>query len=291
MAESPQRPAKHEPPGAVLEALFLAREEALSMVVSIRAVFLIVTYSVIAGAIGAVLLWINDKTDGNLLKTADRLKEAPDLVIQKLTEAGLNAHLAEAMVRGDLPPLVLGVLFFSTFAIPPLILLVGYNRISEDISTKYTRFLLQRVHRGSYLAGKIVGHWLVSFLSILVVHGLLLGYAQATHRFDVGAMLHAMPRIWLAMGVFVLAYSTFTCMVSSVLTPPFLVLLVGTMLLFALKFASWIGSFIYAPLGDAWIGSWDVPLWALDPRALAVYGGYSLVFVGIAYLILRGRDL
>ena len=57
------------------------------------------------------------------------------------------------MVKGDLPPLVLGVLFFSTFAIPWLILLVGYNRISEDVATKYTRYVLQRVHRGAYLAG------------------------------------------------------------------------------------------------------------------------------------------
>src|SRR5688572_5331060 len=138
---------KHAPPGALLEALYLAREEAATMVVSIRAVFLVVTYSVIAGAIGAVLLWINDKTDGNLLKGAEALRESPELVIEKLTEAGFNPHLAEAMVRGDLPPLVLGVLFFSTFAIPWLILLVGYNRISEDVSTKYTRYLLQRVHR------------------------------------------------------------------------------------------------------------------------------------------------
>jgi ABC-type transport system involved in multi-copper enzyme maturation permease subunit len=282
---------KHASPGALFEALYLAREEIATMVVSIRAVFLVITYSVIAGAIGAAMLWLNDKTDGNLLKGADMLKEAPEVAIEKLTEVGLNPHLAEAMVNGDLPPLVLGVLFFSTFAIPWLILLVGYNRISEDVSTKYTRYVLQRVHRGSYLAGKIAGHWLVSFLAIIVVHGLLLGYAAATDRFDVGAMMHAMPRVWLAMALFVLAYSTFTCMVSSVLQPPFLVLLVGTMLLFALKFAAWVGSFIYEPIGDAWIGSWDVPLWAFDPRAVAVYAGYSLVFIGVAYMILRRRDL
>ena len=102
---------KHAPPGALLEALYLAREEAASMLVSIRAVFLVVTYSVIAGAIGAALLWLNDKTDGNLLKGAEALKTSPELAVEKLVEVGLNPHLAEAMVNGDLPPLVLGELF------------------------------------------------------------------------------------------------------------------------------------------------------------------------------------
>jgi ABC-type transport system involved in multi-copper enzyme maturation permease subunit len=138
--------------------------------------------------------------------------------------------------------LVLGVLYFSTFAIPWLILLVGYNRISEDVQTKYTRFLLQRVHRGAYLAGKIAGHWVASLLAIIVVHSLLLAYAAATDRFDVAAVLKVMPRVWLSMALFVLAYSTFTCMVSSVLQPPFLVLLIGTMLLFTLKFGTWARS-------------------------------------------------
>lgn len=282
---------KHTTPGAFLEALYLARAEVTAMVVSVRAVFLVITYAVIAGAIGSVLLWLNDKTDGALLRGAEALQVAPEEMVTKLTEAGFNPHLAQAMVSGDLPPLVLGVLFFSTFALPWLILLVGYNRISEDVNTKYTRYVLQRVHRGSFLAGKIVGHWAVSFLAVVVVHALLLVYAAATDRFDVESTLQALPRVWLAMALFVLAYSTFTCMVSSVLTPPFLVLLIGTMLLFSLKFAAWIGSFFYEPIGDAWISAWDVPLWAFDPRAVAVYAGYSLVFIGIAYLILRRRDL
>jgi hypothetical protein len=291
MTENLERSAQRAAPGSFLEALYLARAEALSMVISIRAVFLIVTYAVIAGAIGSVLLWLDGKTDGSLLKGVGALKVAPEEAIAKLTEAGFNEHLARAMINGDLPPLVLGVLFFSTFVIPWLVLLVGYNRISEDVSTKYTRYVLQRVHRGSYLAGKIAGHWVVSILSIIVVHGLLLGYAHATDRFDVKGMMHAMPRIWLAMALFVLAYSAFTCMVSSILTPPFLVLLVGTMALFTLKFSAWIGSFFYDPIGDMWIGTWDVPLWAFDPRAVAVYVGYSLVFIGGAYLVLLRRDL
>jgi ABC-type transport system involved in multi-copper enzyme maturation permease subunit len=285
---------KHAPTGALWEALFLAREEAANMVVSIRAVFLVVTYAVIAGAIGTGLLWayerLNQQMGGRLGEATDAIKQTSDLV-PKLIEGGVDPALARAMVEGDLPWLVVGVLYFSTFAIPWLILLVGYNRISEDIQSKYTRFLLQRVHRGSYLAGKIVGHWLASLLAIIVVHGMLLAYAAATDRFDVVEVLKVMPRVWLSMALFVLAYSTFTCMVSSVLTPPFLVLLVGTMALFMLKFSVWIGSFFYAPIGDAWIGTWDVALWNFDPRAVAVYAGYSLVFIGLAYFVLRRRDL
>jgi hypothetical protein len=285
---------KHAQPGALREALYLAREEAAAMVVSIRALFLVVTYSVIAGAIGTALLFayekLNQQAEGKLGEGIEAIKKSPELV-NKLIEYGFDPPLARAMVEGDLPWLVLGVLYFSTFAIPWLILLVGYNRISEDVQTKYTRFLLQRVHRGAYLAGKIAGHWVASLLAIIVVHSLLLAYAAATDRFDVAAVLKVMPRVWLSMALFVLAYSTFTCMVSSVLQPPFLVLLIGTMLLFTLKFGTWVGSFFYAKIGQAWIGTWDVALWDFDPRAVAVYSGYSLVFIGVAYLILRRRDL
>lgn len=278
-------------PSAVREALYLIRAEAKANLLSVSAAFLVWVYLFIAGAISAGLLWVDEKTSGALLKGPKELGLDPDQVIKALSEQGVNEHLAEAMVRGDLPPLVIGVLFFSTFAIPVLVLLVGYNRISEDVHTKYTRYLMQRVHRGSYLTGKIVGHWLVCFLSIVLVHVALVIYGSATDRIDAGEVMKAMPRIWLAMGLFVLAYSAFTEMVSTIVAPPSLALFAGFMLLVGLKLASWVGAIFDERVGGLWMGGWDVPLWALDPRAIAVYGGYCLIFGGTAYLVLRSRDL
>lgn len=275
------------------------------MIKSIRFVFLLVSYAFAAGGVGKLMLFVNEKMDGRLLKGASDLSETErQMFIDGIVEQGVGSkHLAEAIINGDLPPLIFGVLLGSTFAIPALMLLVGYNRVSEDVSTRYTRYILQRVHRLSYLAGKLAGHWLVSFLAIVLVHIVLLTYAYF-FEFDVSseealalrdsvysATLGAMPRIWLAMFILVLAYSAYTMMVSSTLNPPIIVLLLGVMGLVAIKFAAFILEIIHRPLGEIWMGSWDVRLYALDPAAIGVYLAYTIGFLALAHAVLRRRDL
>lgn len=358
----------HSPARVAKETLAVATAEIIDMIKSIRFAFLLISYAFVAGAVGKFMLWANEKAGGRLLEGASSLTDTErTMLVDTLVEQGASKHLAEALVNGDLPPMVFGVLLFSTFAIPALMVLVGYNRVSEDVSTRYTRYLLQRVHRGSYLAGKLLGHWLVSFLAIVLVHIGLLTYAWATlgtpivkeggepnvvvswrpqnsgvmmevgkgyevkevvdaingisgvtakddegavfvtgmsedelikelegvkiADWDIDSTLSAMPRIWLAMLILVLAYSAYTMMASSTLNPPIIVLLLGVMGLLAIKFAAFILGIIHEPLGEIWMGSWDVKLYALDPAAVGVYLAYTVGFLAIATLVLRRRDL
>ncbi len=274
------------------ETFAVARAEIFDMVKSIRFAFLVISYAFAAGIVGSALLWVNEKMDGKLLMGAAGLGESErTAIVEGLAEQGMSTYLAEAILNGDLPPMVFGVLFFSTFSIPLLMLLVGFNRISEDVSTRYTRYLLQRVHRGSYLAGKLIGHWLVSFVAIVLVHIALLSYAKINDLYDMESTIAAMPRIWFALLLLVLGYSAYTTLVSATLNPPILVLLLGAIFLMGIRVVQFFLGLMYEPLGKVWMGSWDVELYALDPIAVAIYLGYAAVFIALAHLVLRRRDL
>jgi hypothetical protein len=206
--------------------------------------------------------------------------------IDQAVEAGFPRAVAEAMLAGNLPPLVLFVLLASTFVIPGLIMLTGYGAIADDLHTRFSRYVLQRVRRGSYLAGKIGAHFIVSFGAVLFVHLVLLAAAQSIDNFDNDKTLHALPRIWLAMALFTLAYCTFTAIFSTTIRPPFAAFAVGVMALGVL----WIISKI-APFDRVWMGALDVELWALSPTAFAIIGAHVVVFSAIAWFALSKRDV
>ena len=273
----------------------MVRAEALEMVLSVRALFLVLVYAVLAGGSGWVLLKLDEKTDGQISEMTRRVNdisaEEQAQVVAQLSEQGLPSAVMEALLDGRLPLLLLIILWSSTFVLPGLMLVVGFNRISGDVSTRFTRYVLQRVHRGSYLAGKIVGHWLVSFLAVLVVQLALLAVGHTQVMLDIDRITEAMPRIWLGMLLFTFAYSAYTQLFSILFSQPFLSLLFGIMGIMAVKFVTFVLQFFYEPLGQVWLGDWDMRLWAMDPVAIAVFLAYGLGFVGLSYLVLRRKDL
>jgi hypothetical protein len=271
------------------ELFIVARYEIASLALSVRAVLLIVGYGVTAGAVGAFYLWLDKVSEGKLAEFAKKAGElTPDQKEQIISQVSksVGRPLASAIFNGDLPPLVLMVLLLSTFAIPGLVLLVGYSGIADDLSSRFARYILQRVRRPAYLYGKLLGHFVVSYLAIILVHALLLAYATTIDNFDLEKTLPALPRIWAAMAFFVLGYVAFTAFFSSVISPPFAAFAVGGMALIGF----WIISFI-PTVGEVWMGSWHMRLWALDPEAIGVYLAHALVFSGLAYVGLRRRDV
>lgn len=282
-------------PGALAEAVFMVRAEAAEMVLSVRALFLVLVYAVLAGGAGWATLKLNEKLDGKLADLTGQLDKIGDAertqLLQQVADNGLPTAVAEAYLDGSLPLILLIILWSSTFVLPGLMLVVGFNRISGDTSTRFTRYVLQRVHRGSYLTGKIVGHWLVSFLAVLVAHGILLAVGASTEVFDFDRITEAMPRIWLGMALFTFAYSAYTQLFSILFSQPFLSLLFGVMAIMGMKFTTFVLSFFYPPLGQVWLGDWDMRLWALDPAALAVFAAYGVGFVALSFVVLRRKDL
>lgn len=271
------------------EIAIVARYEIVSIVLGVRSLLLVVGYGVIAGGVGALYLWIDRQTNGQLnqiaQKTAELTEAERDQILAQMAPK-IGKPLAEAMINGDLPPIVLMVLALSTFAIPGLVLLVGYGSIAEDLSSRFARYILQRVRRESWLIGKISAHFIVSYLAVVLVHVLLLAYATTIDNFDLDKTLPALPRVWAALAFFMLGYAGFTAFFSATISPPFVAFAIGAIALFAL----WVISFI-PNVGQVWMGSWHMQLWALDPYAIAIYAATGLVFGGLAYVGLRRRDV
>jgi hypothetical protein len=277
------------PQSVFKEALIVARYELISMVLSVRAVMFVVLYGMASGIVGRLYLWADEQIGitASYEKGMSALTDADrQAMIQKAVDSGFPRAVAEAMLEGNLPPLVFAVLFFSTFVIPALIVLTGYTAIADDLNTRFARYVLQRVRRGSFLAGKIAAHFLVSFAAVLVVHLILLVAAQAIDNFDNEKTMQALPRIWLAMAVFTLAYSAFTATFSTLLRPPFLAFAISLMALVFL----WVLS-KFSPFDRVWMGALDLDLWALSPQAFAIYGAHILVFSGLAWLAMNKRDV
>lgn len=276
-------------PSVVREAFIVARYEIIAMVVSVRALLLVVTYGVIAGGFGALYLWVDRQSGGKLeeiaKKTGELAAAEKEQIISQMADK-IGRPLAEAILNGDLPPLVLFVLLLSTFVIPGLVLLVGYGSIAEDLHTRYARFLLQRVRRGSYLAGKIAAHFIVAYGAVIFVHVMLLLYATTISNFDTERTLVALPRIWLAMAFFVLGYVAYTAVFSAILSPPFLAFAIGGIALLSI----WVLAF-FPGIDKVWMGAWHMQLWALDVRAIGVYVAHAIVFIALSYVGLRRRDV
>ncbi len=273
----------------------MARAEAKEMVLSVRALFFVILYGGIAGSIAWGVVKADEKLDGKLAALSGQMDSLGvterGAILEQVTEAGFPEAVANAVISGELPILLLVLLWSSTLVVPGLILLVGFNRISGDISSRFTRYVLQRVHRESYLLGKIVGHWLISFLAVVAVHCVLLVLGKVYDVFDFEQTLAAMPQIWAGMALFTFAYVAYTQMFSVLVAQPFLSLLFGFMGIAAIRVLTFILGFMYEPLGQIWLGDWDMRLWAMDPIAVAVFLAYGLGFSALALVALRRRDV
>lgn len=273
------------------EIRIVALYEARSMVLSIRALLLVVAYGVIAGAAGAFYLWIDRTSEGRIQNALQRVSELSlverEAIVSEIARTA-GRPLAEAMLTGDLPPIALVVMFVSTAVIPGLIVLVGYASIAEDVSSKFARYVLQRVSRGTYLAGKLLAHWLVSYAAILFVHACLIAAATSIPNFELSRTLEAMPRIWIAMALFTFAYAGFSTVFSALFSPPFSAFAFSAMTLLGLWSLSRV---VPNPREILWMGNWDMQLWALDPRAIGIYVAHGIVFSALAYVGLLWRDV
>lgn len=287
--------SENSAPSAVAGALAMARAEILEMVLSVRAAFFLLVYLAAAAFAGLAIIKVDDGTNGQLSSMQSRLsqlgEEEKAQAIEQLTKANMPEGFIEAFLDGRFPILLLGILYFSTFFLPGVILLVGFNRISGDVSSRFTRYVLQRVHRGSYLAGKIAGHFVVSFAAVVLVHAILLAVGKSQDVFGFDLIISAMPRIWVSMALFTFTYVAYAQLFSALVTQPFLSLLFGLLGLFAIRFLTFVLSFVWAPLEHVWLNDWDLELWTLQPAAVGVYLAYGVGFVALSWLVLRRKDL
>ena len=282
-----------KPLGPLGEALAVAREEIVAILLGVRALVFVVVYGGLLFGLGAVHdRLIADKIPGysaadvqgtiakNRLAIELAIEQSPDL--EKLLG---GPTVTAALLDGSMPIVLFVVLLMSAWALPGLIVLLGYDRIAEDLGSRYARFVLQRVRRGSFLAGKLIGHVGALLAVTIVIHALMLAVAAISGAIPLGPILAAVPKVWCAAAIVFVGYAAFTSAASSWIAPPFAALLVSM----AALVVFWVLSF--GELGRFWMGSQLVRIWVLDPIAVAVVLGNAAVFIALAYLRLRLRDV
>src|SRR5262245_52945537 len=94
-----------------------------------RSILLVIGYGVITGSTGAIYFFLDAKSEGQLStfeKSAHALTpEQKEQALTKLSEV-IGRPILEAFINGDLPLVVIVMLFVSAFVTPGLVLLVGY---------------------------------------------------------------------------------------------------------------------------------------------------------------------
>lgn len=201
--------------------------------------------------------------------------------------AGPETELAVRSLGGGEVPwsIVLGVIV-SGAVLPPLLLLISYDRVSSDLSIKYTRYLLQRIRRGSYIVGKLLGQWVVILGIVLVVQALALLLGAGVPELAVSEMIPHLPAAWVGTSLALLAYLSFFTIYSVWFDRSFLSLMVGGVGYFVVTIFGWASA-----VGQVWIGRWDFRVALLQPSAIAVALANTAVFLGISYVIMRRRDV
>lgn len=288
-------------------ALIVARAELAAMILSFRSIFLVVLYGgVLAGTFKLVLSIFRAARDQitkelgassglmdprSLLDAfiqSDKFQTWVDTEVLGMARAagGEAETLVLAMRAGELPwPAALG-LVVTALTLPPLLLLISYDRISTDLGTRYVRFLFQRVHRSAYLVGKIAGQWGVAVAVMLAANLALLGLGAQVAELELGALLARLPAVWLGMSLVLLAYLAFFTVFSCAFTRPFFVLLVAG---FAHFLAGMFG--LFSSFGAVWMGRFDVRVALLQGPAVGLLLAHVVVFVGLAVFTLQRRDV
>jgi hypothetical protein len=277
-------------------ALEVFRQEVRELATSLRGLFLIVLHGGVALFAAWGLIALDRSTGGkmNLLASQAATLGASEqaAVLERVEEAGVvSTGLAKALLEARLPPLLIGVLLASTVLLPALLVLVGHDRLSDDLSSRHARYVLQRVDRFSWLAGKLLALWSLSFGAVLVGHVALLFAGLVEHADTVAACAPALPALWCGLAVSLLAYSAYVLCVSTLVQPPVLALLASLGGLALIRVVTFFLGLDAPWLGRLWMGAWDVELWLLDPVALVIHLGYAALFGGLAGLALARRDV
>ena len=178
------------------------------------------------------------------------------------------------------------ILNLSSWVLPGLILIIGYDRISDDLSSKFSRFVFLRLRRESYLTGKVLAQWIVAVIVFGVVFlvGLLL--VSQSEYVKMEAVTSSAISIWAGMFLYLLAYVCLTVLFSVNFTPAFRSLALGLTILMAFGLLS-----IFKNFDKFWLGDQALPLWMGAPSAYLVYATHICLWFGLAIMRIRNREI
>jgi ABC-2 type transport system permease protein len=226
-------------------------------------------------------------------------------VLQKLfevTDEGTLRALAKI-------PLIVFIGFrASLFFAPIWIALLGYDVVSEELSTRSIRYVTVRARKSLLVVGKYLALGTILVGLFLAVNVALLLYArQGSPDFSGGLWLVTLGRCWAAGSLFALGYLGLTLLCSTLAKPPSLALALNLLALLGLWVLDVMGSpGLAAPGSDSpesaraflqWItpSHYGPLLLHPDPKRFAVGAAAFAVFIALtvagAAFSLERRDV
>lgn len=259
------------------------------------------------------------KDDLDPAKVAEQRKKATASDGQKKAIVGIlfsddDATLAEALLA--LPFGLLIVFKLTIVFLPLFIVLMGFDQISGEISTKSIRYLVVRVRRSSLVIGKYLTQATVlAMLTGICVLAMVAVSLVVDPEFTAGKAAVTFSKLWLVALVFSLAYLALTSMCSALFKQPAVSLVLNMIALFVIWFTGLVGDWFRLP-GEAassmsiaslktesfvgylrylsvWHYSADLihPSWQRFGAAGLAHLGFAMIFLGASYLVLRTRDV
>jgi ABC-type transport system involved in multi-copper enzyme maturation permease subunit len=215
-------------------------------------------------------------------------------------------------------PLVLLVVFKLTLRfVPLLVALMGFDQLAGEMGPKSIRFLIVRLKRNNLILGKFASQVTI-FTALLFVCTLLMVLVARVLNDDFSAKEMTIWTLRLLASSFVLAlaYLALTTLCSALVKNGAVSLVLNIMILFAIWFVALIGEWYRLPGEVAETGSltslikdesvmaytrylsvWHFgqdllhPDWVRFFTAALMHLGYAAVFLGLAQLALKKRDL
>jgi ABC-2 type transport system permease protein len=214
-------------------------------------------------------------------------------------------------------PIVLLVVFKLTLRFLPLfIALMGFDQLAGEVGPKSIRYLVVRVKRSSIVLGKLLSQvtlfglllTICTIMMVLVARGLNPEFAAADVALWTGKLI-------VSSMVLSLAYLALTALFSALVKQGGISLVLNVIALFVIWFVALIGGAVRFPGEEAAQGSlamlksesmmayvryasvWQYgddllhPHWGRFLTASLVHVGFALVFLGLAHLALKWRDL
>jgi ABC-2 type transport system permease protein len=221
--------------------------------------------------------------------------------LDELKMGGLSLIFGQdpALVRYlvQIPLVVVFFFWFALLFLPLLTTLMGFDQISGELQSRSLRFVSLRARRGSLLAGKVLAQAALLFALTAVVNLGIFAYAAAsTEGFQVGVGLAAMIRFWLLGLVYASAYIGLVALCSTLFRAPIVSLLIALCALFAFWLTAFLSRFeAIRFLGYLVPSHYErglfSPEWDHVLPSVGAYLAFAVVFLCLAWLSLRARDL
>jgi len=269
---------------------------------SAKALVLLILFALASTLVCAGYVVVSKKAETALAQAAGGT-EIPSETKEQMKKEGVKYFFSDDEQQTvdwlvDVPVVVLLFFKMTLLFLPLLALLIGFDQVSGELQSRSIRFASLRARRGSLLAGKLLSQAVLLLGLTAVVNAGLFVFAVATEKdLAVGSMLFGMIRLWLLALVYTAAYLGLAALCSSLFRTPIYSLLTGLCALFgfwllavlpriwdSLKFLSYATPSFYER------GLMSPEVWpALG--SVGAFLGFAGLFIGMAYLALRGRDL